>query len=205
MNIPTTAESSPTTVSSTASVQSPADSQDAKTASNARPPAKSPLNPQEFAELEGGVVDLLCQLEHLLSVIQDADPADKSEVLVETSQKMLSVMLDFTEAFFSGESLDRTNGEISTAFMGSQVLKELTENISIGGLLRRTFGGADPNQAVIDETTIDLRRTLKRAVVTLLYHAIQLAGFETPLGKQLDQSTLLFVSELESMQLSQTK
>lgn len=162
----------------------------------------SQLTSAEFIELEAGVVDLLCHLEHLLSNIREAEPADKHEVLVEVSQKMLSVMLDFVEAFLSGSSLAKSSEEIATAFTNSQVLKELTHNVSIGGLLRRTFGGTDPNQVVIDETYNDLCRALKRAVVTLLFHAIQAVGLETPIGQQIDQSTLLFVSELESIKIS---
>ena len=205
MNISTPADSSPVAVSPEASTQPLANSASVNSAATIQSAATSPLTSQEFEELEGGVVDLLCQLEHLLSVVKETDPADRSEVFVESSEKMLTVMLDFTEAFYSGESLEKTNGEISAAFMSCQLLNELTANVSIGGLLLRTFGGTDPNQAVIDDTSNELRRTLKRAIVTLLYHAIQMAGFDTPLGKQLDQSTVLFVAELESAKLSQSK
>jgi len=85
--------------------------------------------------------------------------------------------------------------------MSSQVLKELTQSLSIGGLLRRTFGSKDPNQDAIDDNANELIRTLKRAFVTVLFHSIQLAGFDSPLGKQFDQSTCVFVSELESFRV----
>lgn len=159
------------------------------------------LSPEQSIELEGGVIDLMCKMEFLLSEIKESDPADRNEVLVDASQKMLSVMADFAEAFLQGESLEKANAEISTSFMSSQVLKELTQSLSIGGLLRRTFGAKDPNQDAIDEHTNELIRTLKRAFVTVLFHAIQLAGFESQLGKQFDQSTCVFVSELESFRV----
>ena len=143
----------------------------------------------------------MCQMEHLLSEVKESDPADRNEMLVETSQKMLSVMADFAEAFLEGESLEKVNQEISTSFMSSQVLKELTQSLSIGGLLRRTFGATDPNQDAIDENTNELIRTLKRAFVTALFHTIQLAGFDSPMGRQFDQSTCVFVSELESFKV----
>ena len=85
--------------------------------------------------------------------------------------------------------------------MSSQVLKELTQSLSIGGVLRRTFGVKDPNQEAIDENTNELIRTLKRTFVTVLFHTIQLAGFDSPMGKQFDQSTCVFVSELESFKV----
>jgi len=167
----------------------------------AKPASQSSLSPEQFVELEGGVIDLMCKMEHHLSLVKQSDPADRNEVMVETSQNMLSVMADFSEAFLSGEGLEKTNQEISTAFMSSQVLKELTQSVSIGGLLRRTFGGADPNQVVIDENANELIRCLKRTLVTVLFHTIQLAGFDSPMGKQFDQSTCVFVSELESFRV----
>jgi len=159
------------------------------------------LSPEQAVELEGGVIDLMCKMEHLLSEIKGADPADRNEVLVDTSNKMLSVMADFAEAFLEGESLEKANEEISNSFMSSQVLKELSQSLSIGGLLRRTFGSKDPNQEAIDENSNELIRTLKRAFVTLLFHSIQLAGFDSQMGKQFDQSTCVFVAELESFRV----
>ena len=159
------------------------------------------LTPEQSIELEVGVVDLMCKMEYLLSEVKESDPADRNEVLVDTSQKMLTVMADFAEAFLQDESLAKASEEISTSFMSSQVLKELTQSLSIGGLLRRTFGAKDPNQDAIDEHTNELIRTLKRAFVTVLFHSIQLAGFGSPLGKQFDQSTCVFVSELESFRV----
>lgn len=163
--------------------------------------ASRPLTPEQFIELEGGVIDLMCQMEFLLSEVKEADPADRNEVLVDAAQKMLSVMADFGEAFLEAESLEKVNEQISISFMSSQVLKELTHSVSIGGLLRKTFGASDPNQEVIDEHTNELVRTLKRAFVTVLFHTIQLAGFDSPMGKQFDQSTCVFVSELESFKI----
>jgi hypothetical protein len=159
------------------------------------------LTSEQFIELEGGVIDLMCQMEFLLSEVKESDPADRNEMLVETSQKMLSGMADFAEAFLEGDSLEKVNQEISTTFMSSQVLKELTQSLSIGGLLRRTFGAKDPNQDAIDENTNELIRTLKRTFVTVLFHTIQLAGFDSPMGKQFDQSTCVFVTELESFKV----
>ena len=159
------------------------------------------LSPEQFIELEGGVIDFMCQMEHLLSRVKEAEPADRNEVLIENSQKMLSKMADFAEAFLDEESREKVNQEISTSFMSSEVLKELTQSLSIGGLLRRTFGAKDPNQEAIDENTDELIRTLKRAFVTVLFHTIQLAGFDSALGKQFDQSTCVFVAELESFKV----
>jgi len=167
----------------------------------AKPTSQTSLSPEQFVELEGGVIDLMCKMEHHLSVVRESDPADRNEVMVEASQNMLSVMADFSEAFLSGEGLEKTNQEISTAFMSSQVLKELTQSASIGGLLRRTFGGADPNQAAIDDNANELIRGLKRTLVTVLFHTIQLAGFDSPMGQQFDQSTCVFVAELESFRI----
>jgi hypothetical protein len=165
-------------------------------------PASSPtLTPEQCVELEGGVIDLMCKMEHLLSEVKESDPADRNEVLVDKSKKMLSVIADFAEAFLAGDSLEKANQEISASFMSSQVLKELTQSVSIGGLLRRTFGSKDPNQETIDENANELIRTLKRAFVTVLFHSIQMAGFDSALGKQFDQSTCVFVSELESFRV----
>ena len=195
MNTSIPQDSLPATAAPTAATPTPANVSPAPQGSSRS------LTPEQFTELEGGVIDLMCQMEHLLSEVKESDPADRNEILVETSPKMLSAIADFAEAFLDGESLEKINQEISTSFMSSQVLKELTQSLSIGGLLRRTFGAKDPNQEAIDENTNELIRTLKRAFVTTLFHTIELAGFDSPMGKQFDQSTCVFVSELESFKV----
>lgn len=152
-----------------------------------------------LAELEFGCIDLLCKMEFYVSEVKGADPVDRHEVAVEVSRKMISEMKDFSAAYFIAETLAAINSEFAKVSSEADVMETLIANRSFTGMIRRTFGGADPDEATFCEASQNVFKAVKRSIVTVLFHAIQMAGAQSSFGKQLDQSTLLIVSELESI------
>ncbi len=154
---------------------------------------------EKHEELESASVDLLCKLEFLVSAIKEADPADQTDIAIETTKKMILEMTEFSLAFLTGEAYAQTEKAIERTLASVHVLETLLANRSLGGMIRRAFGGEDPNEVTIKDANRALLQAVKRSIVTLLFNTIQIVGFESSLGKQLDQSTMLFVSDIESV------
>ena len=147
-------------------------------------------------ELEIACVDLMCQLESLISLAKESGRDDHMEGAAETARKMLTRLLEFSDRFFAGEEAVQTREEISKALLESATYQEILNSRSWSSAIKRAFMGAEDNEH-IKSTYEKLGLALIRACATVLYHAIVLVGFDSPLGKQIDQSTVVFVRELK--------
>lgn len=147
-------------------------------------------------DLENACVDLICQLEFLISNAKDAGRDEHMESAAETAKKMLTQLLTFSDRFFEGAESNQTSEEISKALHQSAAYQDVLNSRSWGSAIKRAFLGAEDN-AQIKSTYEQLGLSLIRACATVLYHAIVLVGFDSPLGKQIDQSTVVFVRELK--------
>lgn len=147
-------------------------------------------------ELENACVDLICQLESLISMAKEAGREEHMEGAAETARKMLTRLLTFSDHFFVGDESTQTREEISKALHQSATYQEVLNSRSWGSAIKRAFLGAEDNEQ-IKATYEKLGLALIRACATVLYHAIVLVGFDSPLGKQIDQSTVVFVRELK--------
>ncbi len=147
-------------------------------------------------ELEIACVDLICQLEALTSMAKESGREEHMENAAGTAKKMLTRLLEFSDSFFDGEKAVRTREEITRALHESAAYQEVLNSRSWGSAIKRAFmGGEDNKQVKITYEKLGL--ALIRACATVLYHAIVLVGFDSPLGKQIDQSTVVFVRELK--------
>jgi len=172
--------------------------------SQANPPlpgvAQTPVSPTaepprslDQSELEIACVDLICQLESLIALAKENSREDRMEGAAATAKKMLKCLLEFSDRYFQGEESDE---EISKALHQSSTYQEILNARSWGSAIKRAFLGAEDNEE-IKVTYEKLGLALIRACATVLYHAIVLVGFDSPLGKQIDQSTVVFVRELK--------
>jgi len=118
------------------------------------------------------------------------------EGAADTARKMLTRLLEFSDRFFDGEEAVQTRDEISKALHESSTYKEILNSRGWGSLIKRTFMVSEENEH-LKSTYEKLGLALIRACATVLYHAIVLVGFDSPLGKQIDQSTVVFVRELK--------
>jgi hypothetical protein len=158
------------------------------------PPFESPS-----VDVEAACIDLLCRLESLVCAIKQGDPADRNEIAVETAQRMMVEMVDFAVGFLGSDANHRLDKEISLAFEATIELDELNRSRSIKDLLRRALGREHPNAVRLDVAFANLIESLNRSMVTLSFHAIELVGVDTTVGKQLNEGTLLLVEELEAV------
>ena len=148
------------------------------------------------AELEIAFVDLICHLENAIAVAKESGRTEHMNVAANTANNILSKLLSFSDQFFTGEEAEQTREEIVKALDESSSYTAVQKTRSWGSTLKRTFGGAEDNEN-IKASYESLGLSLIRACATVLYHAIVLVGFESPLGKQIDQSTVVFVRELK--------
>ncbi len=148
------------------------------------------------AELEIACVDLICHLESLIATAKEVGREEHMKDASNTANRILSKLLSFSDQFFNGEEAEQTREEIVKALDESSAYTAVQKTRSWGSALKRTFGGAEDNEN-IKRTYESLGLALIRACATVLYHAIVVVGFESPLGKQIDQSTVVFVRELK--------
>jgi hypothetical protein len=159
----------------------------------------TPTTDTTAIELKYGCIDLLCKMECFVAEFNEAEPVDRHEVAEELSRKIIDDLKVFSSAFFSDETFNDLTAEIEKVSTEADALKELIDNRSFAGMVRLTFGGSEPNEDLFKEASKNLFKAVKRSVVTLMFHAIKDVGAKSPLGEQLDQSTRLFVAELESV------
>ena len=159
-------------------------------------PAVDPPRTIDQGELEIACVDLICQLESLISMAKESGREEHMDSAAATAKKMLTRLLEFSDRFFKGEEAEQTREEISKALHQSATYQEILNSRSWGSAIKRAFLGSEDSEE-IKSTYEELGLALIRACATVLYHAIVLVGFDSPLGKQIDQSTVVFVRELK--------
>ena len=148
------------------------------------------------AELEVACVDMICHLESSIAVAKECGLGEHMKVAATSANNILSKLLSFSDEFFTGEEAEQIREEIVKALDESSSYTAVQKTRSWGSALKRTFGGAEDNEN-IKASYESLGLALIRACATVLYHAIVLVGFESPLGKQIEQSTVVFVRELK--------
>ena len=127
---------------------------------------------------------------------KESGRAEHMKVASATANNILSKLLAFSDQFFSGDEAAQTREEIIKALDESSAYTAVQKTRSWGSTLKRTFGGTEDNEN-IKRTYESLGLALIRACATVLYHAIVVVGFESQLGQQIDQSTVVFVRELK--------
>ena len=148
------------------------------------------------AELEMACIDLICHLESSIASAKELGREEHMKDAANTANKILSRLLSFSDQFFNGDEAEQTREEIVKALDESATYTAVQKSRSWTSALKRTFGGAEDDDN-IKRAYESLGLGLIRACATVLYHAIVVVGFESPLGKQIDQSTVVFVRELK--------
>lgn len=159
-------------------------------------PAVAPPRTVDQGQLEIACVDLICQLESLIALAKESGREEHMDNAAATAKKMLTRLLEFSDRFFQGEEAVQTRDEISKALHQSATYQEILNSRSWGSAIKRAFLGSEDSEE-IKATYEKLGLALIRACATVLYHAIVLVGFDSPVGKQIDQSTVVFVRELK--------
>ena len=146
--------------------------------------------------LEASCVDLICKLENLLSKATGMQRVDFIDESANIGRSMLEQLLLFTDKFLTGTAADQAQEEIDRASTFSYTYDEVLKTRSLTESILRTFWKSDDSLEVLSAHK-QLGDALIRACAATFYHAVMLVGFESEQGKQIDQSTVVFVHELQ--------
>lgn len=140
-------------------------------------------------------IELIGKLENEFARAKDFQATDYVDEAASTARKMLEPLKAFSDEFLTGDAKMQANEEISKAQAVGDTYDEVLKTRPLGNALLRTFWKADEVEAIRDAHA-KLGESLIRATAAALYHGIMLLGFDTPMGQEIDQSTVVFVTEL---------
>lgn len=152
----------------------------------------------EQKALEFACVDLISKLENLAakaSELADDDFIDESAGIARNIADRLS---QFGEEFLDGAAAVQAKEEIDRTLAFCQTYEEVLKTRSFGNAFLRTFWKVEESDA-IKSAHAKLGEALTRCCATTFYHAVVLIGNDSDSGKQIDQSTLVFVNELRTV------
>ncbi|MGI9516850.1 MAG: hypothetical protein ACR2NP_07400 [Pirellulaceae bacterium] len=140
-------------------------------------------------------VELIGQLENVFARAREQSLTDYIDEAAETARKMLELLEGFSKAFLDGGASNQAGEEITKALMCSHAYDEVLKTRPLGNALLRAFWKADETDS-IKEAHVKLGDNIIRATAATLYHAIMMLGFDSDMGGEIDQSTVVFVTEL---------
>lgn len=146
--------------------------------------------------LERACVDLICKLDNMLVKAKEMSKVDFVDESATVARNMLELLQEFSDEFLVGRVADQAQQEISRAMTVSHTYDEVLKTRPLKNALLRTFWKAEEIQE-IQAARSQLGQSLIRSCAATLYHGIMLVGFDTEAGKQIDQSTVVFVNELK--------
>ena len=146
--------------------------------------------------LETSCVDLISKLENLLAKAKELPSDEYVDDSAKVGRKMLDRLSAFCEAFLTGKAAAQAKKEIDRAITVSHAYDEVLKTRSLKNTIIRVFYEIEESED-IQASHAQLGEALIRGCAATLYHAIMLVGFDTALGKQIDQSTVVFVNELK--------
>ena len=146
--------------------------------------------------LEVSCVDLICKLENLLAKAKEMPKDDFIDESAIVGRKMLEHLSAFGDKFFVGNAAEQAKEEIGRAMTYSHLFDEVLKTRSLTNIVIRTFWNVKESDEILSSHA-QLGEALIRGCAATLYHAIMLLGVHTDLGKEIDQSTIVFVTELK--------
>ncbi len=147
------------------------------------------------AALGMACVELIGQLENCFTKAREQQRTDYIDEAAVTARQMLHMLETFSKAFLIGTASEQAGEEITKAMMGSHAYDEVLKTRPIGNALLRAFWKAEEVDS-IKEAHSKLGDNIIRATAATLYHAIMMLGFDSDMGREIDQSTVVFVTEL---------
>ena len=153
-------------------------------------------NNVDRGSLEVACIDMISKLENLLArakAMQHVDFIDESS---DVGREMLEQLSAFSDKFFVGNAAAQAKEEIEKGMMYSHNFDEVLKTRSLIKTAIRTFWNVEESDEIL-AAHLQLGGSLIRACAATLYHAIMLLDIQTELGKEIDQSTVVFVTELK--------
>lgn len=150
----------------------------------------------DHAELELDCINLISQLEMQISSARTG--SEHVENASGNTDKLLSVLLDFSERNFDEATSVKVMKDIKKASFASLALKEVVASLGWGFAVRNLFGKKLCSDDQVRQTYEDLGDALLGACISVLRQAVVAVGFESETGKTIEQSTAVFVEEFKA-------
>jgi hypothetical protein len=149
-------------------------------------------------EIQLACVDLICKLESSMANARKLPRGDQVDSASTTANKILSSLTNFTNDFIRDEQAEPVRQEISKASAAAEVHRAVLKNRPWTTSLKAIFltEQVDPSSAV---TNTALRDSVLRAVGTTFIFAIDLLDPNSSMRQQVEQSSAIFLKELEEM------
>ena len=150
----------------------------------------------DTATLGISCIELIGQLENVFAKAKEQSQVDFVDESATTARKMLTLLNTFANQYLSGNAVRQSEAEIEKSLLCSHTFDEVLKTRPFSNALKRTFWKAEETEE-IKHAHQKLGESLIRATATTLFHAIMIFGTESDLGNEIDQSSVIFVSELK--------
>ena len=155
-----------------------------------------PKSKAEQQAVEIACVDLISQLENQVAKANDMARDDFIDESADIGRKILARLSEFSSDFLEGKSALQAKNEIQLAQTFCYTYEQVLKTRTFTNAILRTFWMVEESDA-IKAAHAQLGDALARSCATVLYHAVVLIGNDSESGKQIDQSTLVFVQEMK--------
>ena len=146
--------------------------------------------------LEIASVDLISKLENMVSKAHQMPRVDFVDESGAIAREMLEQLNMFCSEFLVGEAAMQANEEIDRALTFSHTFDEVLKTRSFTNAVMRTFWKASESND-IQEAHNNLGESMVRSCAATFYHAVTMIGLDTEFGREIDQSTVVFVKQLQ--------
>ena len=151
------------------------------------------VSSQPDAEMELACIDLVCQLEHQLAVAREGYRDDQVGGPDVTSERMLKLLLDFSESHLQDQDMYKVNASMITATEKiAEHRKVVNSETWTRSFIRVFFDSVDENSVA---THTELGKAMAQACATVFVVTINKLGAESDVAKQVEQSMEVFVEE----------
>ena len=149
------------------------------------------------AELEIASLGLISQLEMHVEKM-GTNRNSKVESASESSNKLLTLLLDFSDSNLSEDAAAKSLKAIETASFASLAHKEAIDTLSWGFAISNLFGKSICSDEGVRTSYERLGEAVLTACVAVLRQVVAVVGFDSTHAETIEQSTAIFVEEFRA-------
>jgi hypothetical protein len=150
----------------------------------------------DYQALEIACVDMISKLENLLAKSNEMSKDDFIDESGLVARKMLEVLKAFGDEFLTGNAAAQAKEEIDRALTFTYTYEEVQKTRPLANAIIRAFWNIQEREEILT-AHVQLGKALVRACAATCYHAIMMIGVDNQFRKDIDQSTVVFVKQLQ--------
>ncbi len=150
----------------------------------------------DLLSLEMDCINLLSKLENALARAMEQEKDDFFDESADHARNVLIQLTECTNRFLGGGAAEQANKEIDNATTQAFDYEEALRNRPLTNAFLRLFWEVDERPEII-ESHNRLGDALVRACTVTFYHVVMAFGLDSEIGKEIDQSALVFVNQLK--------